>query len=112
MVDISLQSNEVVVLRKDGIVPRKELKNTSNELILTNLNIILVGKGLMGKIKSVHKYPLSQIKVYNKQAQALFRKQAAGYPRLELYFINGQEYFEFMSGGKRESFNPWGWSNC
>lgn len=73
----------------------------SNELILTNLNLVLIKKGMMiGNVKEILVFPLNQVKVYNQQAQASLGKGAGGLNSLVIYFLNGQEEFTFQLGGK------------
>lgn len=50
--------------------------------------------------KKVEKLPLNAIKVFNNEAQAKIGKDATGSPRLEVYFVSEQQYFEFQASGK------------
>lgn len=85
------------VLRETGTL----VKLYTDELILTNKNIIWVSKGMFGNTKGLQKYPLNQIKVINGEAQAFVGKGSAGMPNLQVYFINGQEAFQFQNSSKR-----------
>ncbi|GGA90384.1 hypothetical protein [Ornithinibacillus halotolerans] len=42
-------------------------------------------------------FPVDQIKVFNGKAQAILGERSSGYPQLEVYFTNGQEFFGFES---------------
>lgn len=79
------------------------MENYSDELLLTNLNIILISKSMFGKTKSIQKYSLSHLKIINGEVQARLGKNSGGYSELQLYFIGGQEYFQFGSTGKKRS---------
>jgi hypothetical protein len=74
----------------------------TDELILTNLNLVLVKKGVLGNSKGIRTYPLNEIKVYNQEAQARIGKARNGGALLEVYFVNGEEQFSFQSGGKKK----------
>jgi len=104
MADLNLQPNESVVMKSDHVryitssgFMSPYVDKYTNELILTNLNIILVNKSQFGKTKGVQYYPLNQIKVFDGKASALLSKQRSGLPQLEIYFMQGQEAFGFES---------------
>lgn len=102
----SMQASEVVLL-KDDCVAHAGRSSYSDELILTNLNlVVLKKKGMFGSAKEVRTFPVDQIKVYNGQAQALIGKSRHGSDLLEVYFLGGQETFAFQSGGKKK-LNAW-----
>lgn len=73
----------------------------TDELMLTNLNLILLKKGLLGNSKAALSFPVDQIKVHNGQAQALLARGASGWMRLEVYFAHGQENFGFKTTSKK-----------
>ncbi len=103
MAQYQLQPNEVIVLpaarvqRGNGLLP-----TYSDDLVLTNLHLIWVNKGMLGNVKHVEYFPLSLIKVYNEQAQALLTKSGNGTSQLEVFFHNGEEVFKFQSGAKKD----------
>lgn len=74
----------------------------TDELVLTNMNLFLAKKGMFGNSKNLLTFPLSQVKVYNDEAQAVVGKATNGTDLLEVYFLNGQEKFSFQSGGKKK----------
>lgn len=78
----------------------------TDELMLTNLNLVLIKKGMFGNSKGILTFPLNHIKVYNNQAQATVGKASNGFDLLEVYFLNGQEQFSFQVGGKKK-INEW-----
>lgn len=104
----NLQPNEVVILKTAPIMHGGGFGSTgTNELILTNLNLILVKTGMFGGSKGVLTFPLNQIKVHNQQAQVAIGKNR-GLDALEVYFVNGHESFSFGSGGKyKKQVNEW-----
>lgn len=100
MANYNLQPNEVVLLKDGGVAYGGTFAAYSDELILTNLNLVLIEKGIFGNRKGIRVFPLKQIKVYNGQAQALIGEATNGSPVLEVYFLDGQEKFDFQGGGK------------
>lgn len=103
MRNLSLQQNESIILQNDSVLHGGGMASYTDELYLTNLNIIYVSKGIFGKVKGIQKFPLNQVKVVNGQAQAILGKSSDnGSPELQIYFSNGQEAFQFQSGGKKE----------
>ena len=102
----NLQPNEVVILKDERVMHGSFTAVYTDELILTNLNLVLLKKGMFGNTKDILTFPINQIKVYNQQAQASIGKAANRTDLLEVYFLNGQEKFNFQSGGKRK-LNEW-----
>lgn len=104
----NLQPNEVVILKTDAIMHGGGFGSAyTDELILTNLNLVLVRKGVFGNSKGVLTFPVSQIKVHNQQAQVAVGKNR-GADALEVYFVNGHEYFNFGSGRKyKKKVHEW-----
>lgn len=90
-----LDSNESVVLKNTRVKTGGVFATYTDELVLTNLNIIYINKNFLGKVKSVNKYSVKQIKVYNDKAQALLGTDDRGYPQLEVYLKSGQVAFGF-----------------
>ena len=95
----NLHPNEVVLLKDESVMHGGFLASYTDELILTNLNLVLLKKGVFGNSKGVHTFPLNQVKVYNQLAQATIGKAPNHSDLLEVYFLNGQEKFSFQSGG-------------
>ena len=102
MATYGLQPNEVMLLKEVGVAHGGLLSVYTDELILTNLNLVLVKKGMFGNSKGVQTFPINQIKVHNQQAQAVLAKAPNGMDALDVYFLNGQEQFRFQTGGKRK----------
>lgn len=103
MVKYNLQPNEFVVLKSDRVLHGGVRAVYTDELILTNLNVVLISKGFFNNTKNIQTYPVNQIKVFDGQAQAKLGKQRSGYPQLEIYFLNDQEAFGFEQ--KKEVLN-------
>lgn len=96
----NLQPNEMMILKTEGVMHGGGFGSSfTNELILTNLNLVLLKKGMFGNSKGVLTFPVNQIKVHNQQAQVAVGKNR-GLDALEVYFVNGHEYFNFGSGSK------------
>ena len=76
MVNYHLEPSEAILIQSTGVVCEGGgLMNAyTDELILTNMNIIHVRKGMFGNTKGVQKYPLNQVKVINGEAQAIMVK--------------------------------------
>jgi len=99
----NLQPNEVVVLKSNRVLHGGVMATYTDELILTNLNVVLISKNIFNKTKNIQTYPVNQIKVFDGQVQAKLGKQRSGFPQLEIYFINNQEIFGFEQ--KKEVLN-------
>ena len=84
-------------MKQDRILRDGFMANFSDELILTNLNLVLISKGVFGNTKNIQTFPVNQIKVFNNQAQVFLSKTSGGYPQIEVYLLNGQENFGFES---------------
>lgn len=104
MVNYNLEPNEIILIQSTGVLCEsgKLMTAYTDELILTNISIIHVSKGMFGNTKGVKKYPLSQVKIVNDEAQAILGKSSNGTPDLQIYFVNGQLAFQFQSSGKKE----------
>ncbi|WP_416143786.1 PH domain-containing protein [Planococcus koreensis] len=80
MVKVNLMPNESIILKSKNVMHGGLMANYTDELILTNQNIIHVKKGVFGNTKNVKKYPLNQIKIFNGKSQAILGKQRNGSP--------------------------------
>ncbi len=98
----NLQPDEVVLLKDESVMHGGFWSAYTDELILTNRNLVLLKKGMFGNSKGVLTFPINQIKVYNDQAQAVIGKASNGSDLLEVYFLSGQEEFSFQTGGKKK----------
>ncbi|MDK7337204.1 hypothetical protein [Pauljensenia sp. UMB0895] len=102
-----LMPNEAVILKEVSVAHGGVRAVYTDELMLTNLNIVCTNKGMLGNTKNILQYPLSQIKKYNGRPQVIMGKLSNGMPCLEVYFINGgKESFKFQSGNKKK-INQW-----
>ncbi len=97
MAKYNLQTNESVIMKQDGILHGGVMAGYTDELILTNLHLVLISKGVFGNTKGIQTFPLNQIKVFDGQAQALLDRTGGGNPQLDVYFLNGEESFKFQS---------------
>lgn len=96
MVKLNLKPNEVIILHHENI-SRGDKSRYKDELVLTNLCLVHVEKGMFNKIKNINVFPVNTIKVYNNKAQAFANRRNNGYNYLDIYFINGQESFGFSN---------------
>lgn len=105
MAKYQLQSNEGVVLQETGICyePNKLSTAYTDELILTNLNLIHVCKGIFMGTKGVRYIPLNQVKVIGGKCQALVGKAQNGYAILQIYTHQGTEEFAFPTKAKKNA---------
>lgn len=105
MAKYQLQSNEGVVLQETGICyePNKLSTAYTDELILTNLNLIHVRKGVFMGTKGVRYIPLNQVKVIGGKCQALVGKAQNGHAILQVYTQQGTEEFAFRTKAKKNA---------
>jgi hypothetical protein len=90
----NLQPNEAVIMKSERVQCGGLLSASTDELLLTNLNIVLVNKGFLGNTKNVQHFPLDQIKLFNGKAQVMVSTQQKR--KLEVYFWYGHESFTFV----------------
>lgn len=102
MAKFSLLPNESIILKNESVMHGGFMATYTDELILTNQNIVYVSKGMLGNTKNVQRFPVNQIKMYDGEPQAILGKQQNGMPQLEIYFLNGNESFAFQFSGKKE----------
>ena len=105
MDNLKLAPYEAVILKEIGVVHGNGALCT-DELILTNLNIIHISKGMFGKIKKISHFPVNQIKLYNGKPQVIMGKLPNGIKTLDVYFNNGNESFHFKTSNTR-TINKW-----
>lgn len=86
MTKINLLPHETIILR-DSVVQHDRgglIDLYSDELVLTNVALVVIHKSIMGGVKDIQRFSLDQIKVVNGVPQALFwnfvvrRKPATG----------------------------------
>lgn len=102
---INLQSNEAILMEKDNVAHGGLTARYSDKLILTNLNVIYIKKGVMGNVKDIQYFPVKRIKVFDGKAQARITATRNGTPALSIGFLDSQEEFSFMSATKKEICN-------
>lgn len=106
MMNLNLQQNEAVIIHSTSVLHGGFSSAYTGELVLTNLNMIYINKGMFGKVKNIQKFPLNQIKVINGQPQVIMAKSLrSSRQQLQIFLKNGQEAFEFQSSSKREISN-------
>jgi hypothetical protein len=100
MTKYELRSDEAVLLQAEQVQRRDGKRGGSDGLILTNVHLIVLDRGVLGRAEAEY-LPLSQVKVVNDQVQALATKSREGHPQLEVFFLDRHEAFTFQSGGRR-----------
>jgi hypothetical protein len=93
----NLQPGEAFVLKADSVLHGGLLAAYTDELILTNQNLVLVKRGVFNNNKGTQVFPLHQVKVFQGHAQAFPGKQPNGSAALDVYFQHGTEQFGFGS---------------
>lgn len=100
--DYQLMPNEYIILTNDRVKHGGVIGAYAGKLLLTNLNLVYIDKGVFGNIKGISSLDLKMVKIFNGQAQVLQTKARNGIPQLEVYHMQGQEAFSFQTGGGRE----------
>ena len=93
--DYQLLPHEYMVMNSDHVSFGKNGLST-DELILTNLHLIHIKKGIFGGKKDQTTIPINQIKVFEGQPQVSVTK-SNGMKRLEIYYNGGQVIFSFSN---------------
>ena len=93
--DYQLLPHEYMVMNSDHVSFGKNGLST-DELILTNLHLIHIKKGIFGGKKDQTTIPINQIKVFEGKPQVSVTK-SNGMKRLEIYYNGGQVIFSFSN---------------
>lgn len=99
--NFNLASDESIIIKEINVADGGLISPYTDELILTNRNIIHIDKGVFGNIKTVHYYPLKDIKKYNNNAQVILTKLSNGEHIMEIYFQNELLKFRFQYNNKK-----------
>ena len=103
MAGVKLAGNEGIILQSTSVMSGSVWAAYTDELILTNLNVILVKRGIFGNKKGEQRFPISQIKRINGKPQVMLGQNSLNSEdQLHITFMHGVEWFEFQSGGKEE----------
>ncbi len=104
MEDLKLASNEGIIIQSTDVLSGTRLMDGyTDDLILTNLNIILIKRGVFGKKKSEQRFPVSDIKIINNKPQVMMSKMnSRNVDQLQIDFKNGIQHFEFSNKNKKE----------
>ena len=92
MPKFSLKRDEYVVMKSEGVRHGGVMAVYTDQLVLTNQNVILISKGILGNTKKIEYFPLASIKNIDDKPQAI----ASG-DKLEVYFVDRYESFELQS---------------
>lgn len=101
--DLHLQPNEGIIIQSANVLHGGMMASYTDELILTNLHIIYIKRGIFGGVKSVQKFHVDEIKIVHGQVQAIAGKNPINNcPQLQIYFKDGKETFEFQHSARKE----------
>lgn len=107
MSKIDLLPHEGILKRDSEITHEKRSGrgSWSGELLLTNLALLVVHKGVFGGPKEVVRLPLNQIKIIGGVPQAVAGKSADGQRQLHVYFSHGIEAFTLGTSDEDEEIS-------
>ncbi len=95
MTKINLLPHETIILR-DSVVQHDRgglIDLYSDELVLTNVALVVIHKSIMDDIKDIERFSLDQVKVVNGVPQALLGASSSGEQQLHVHFSHGVEAF-------------------
>lgn len=95
MTKINLLPHETIILR-DSVVQHDRgglIDLYSDELVLTNVALVVIHKSIMGGVKDIQRFSLDQVKVVNGVPQALLGASSSGEQQLHVHFSHGVEAF-------------------
>jgi len=101
----TLQENEAVLFKGSAFLTtdgkKHETNNTKNELMLTNLNIVVFAekKKIFKTVTETNVYSVSDVKIYDEAAQIIRRKNA-----VDIYFKSGELFLEFEKEKEAKEF--------
>ena len=106
MMDIKLETNEEIIINSKGVLRVGCSDIYADDLILTNTNIIHIHRNNFGKIKTVERIPVSNIKIENGVPQIHMKKGTNNRWQLYISLIDSIEVFDFSLFPKKE-INKW-----
>lgn len=95
MTKINLQHNEAIIMRDTRIKHDRGgmFDSEVDELVLTNLALIVAHKNIWGKVRNTQRFPLDQVRIANGAPQVIAGRSQNGEPQLHVYFQHGIEAF-------------------
>ncbi len=93
--EIVFLPEESVVRRTDKVGDCGQIGIKNNGLILTNMALIYVKKGMLGKTKEVKRFPLETIRTSAGRPEVHFSNPDHFTPTVDVYFNTGEERFKF-----------------
>lgn len=95
MSKVDLLPDEAIIMRDSSMMHDcgRPFAAISDELVLTNLALIVTHKNLWGSIKDVQRFSLDQVKVVNNNPQVVIGTSQNGERQLHVYFNHGIEAF-------------------
>ena len=106
MPKLRLLSNEVIILKEINVAHGGVMSVNNDDLILTNLNLIYIDKGILGNQKEILYFPLNTLKTYNGIPQIQIGHLSTGKSTLDFYYANGMEVFHFENPSD-SSYKKW-----
>ena len=102
MINYDLKADEAFVFECEDIsLDDGNRRNEKGNLVITSQNLIWAAKNMFGKAKSIYKYPLCDIKVYDGQAQVKLKEKLGELTRLDVFLKNDQ--LAFRIGEKKKA---------
>lgn len=100
----NLMPNEGIIIKAEGINNGGTFSGWTDELILTNLNIIHVVRPFI-RVKEIRKLPLQSVRVINGYPNVIVRqKEDEGLITVQIFFEDGHpETFGFIEGKEHEA---------
>ena len=98
----NLLPNEGIIIKSEGINNGGTFSGWTDELILTNLNIIHVVRPFI-RVKEIRKLPIRSVRIVNGYPQVIVRqKEDEGLISVQIFFDDGHpETFGFAEGEER-----------
>ena len=95
MSEINLLPNETIIMHDSEMKHDRGgmFDSELDELVLTNLALIVVHRNIWGKFKDTQRYPLDQVKVVNGSPQVYAGTSSSGENQLQVHFLHGMEAF-------------------
>lgn len=93
--EFHLLEGETVIKRAEKVNYGKPLSTPNHDLILTNRALILTKKSILGKVKEVIRFPLSDVVISGGDPQVKLSKPDNVTAALDVYLSDGIEQFKF-----------------
>lgn len=103
MININLEFNETVIVKCEDIHFDTTSKSKGRaDVLLTNMRVVVISKGIFGKVKETLFFPMEDIKRYNGKPQVKYSEKD-GQALIDLYTTRMQIELKFDSDKKKEA---------